>query len=295
MPEGPEVQRVRMTLEPKIKGKKIVKSEIILEKIVKQQDLSVFLDRANGTIKDALRRGKYLIFPVVNENFKDDLYMIIHLGMTGAVFAVKSLDEIMPEFRKHVHAILTLNDGTLLTYCDIRRFGGIRIFTNEEYLNYASIQKMAPEPNEDDAEDEFIKRVKKKTFKMKKQEDGSKVREDIPIKEAILNQGNIAGVGNIYACESLAYAGVKPDTPVDILSDEQLREIFRLARDVMEFSISVGGSSISDYVDGEGRRGSMQNYLVSYGQQICGLCKQTEIIKSVVAGRGTYHCPSCQK
>lgn len=308
MPEGPEVQRVRMSLESKIIGKTVVKAEILLDKIIKQQNPNTFLERIVGlTIEAADRRGKYLLFPMEKANESERVMdalveggdgrykMIIHLGMTGAVFAVKHLDEIMPEFKKHVHVILTLDDGTLMTYCDIRRFGGLRVFTNEEFANYGSIKDMGPEWTWDEAEEEFLKRVKKKTHKNKKQLDGSKLKEPIPIKEAILNQNNIAGIGNIYACESLAYSGILPNKPVSDLNDKQLRTIFRMARDVMNFSVSVGGSSISDYVDGEGQRGRMQEYLISYGQKICGLCKDTEIVKTEVAGRGTFHCPKCQK
>lgn len=291
MPELPEVECARLSLLPKLKGKKIIDVSINLDKIIKQQSSQIFVNRIKDLeILDIKRRGKYLLF-LMSENYT----LIVHLGMTGACFAVKKIDDINEKFKKHVHAVLSLNDGSIMAYCDIRRFGGLRIF-NEDEMNSpltSSITKMGPEPFEDNADKTFLNNVRKRMYKNVKQEDGTRLRVGITIKEAILDQSNVAGVGNIYACESLAYAGIIPNKTVDKLSDEQIITVFELARDLMRFSISVGGSSVSDYVDGEGKMGKMQNYLVVYRKDRCVLCN-SKTIKSVVGGRGTTHCPKCQ-
>lgn len=289
MPEGPECERVRMSLDDKISGKTITGIEVRFDKIIKQQDVETFKSRAlNSRISELNRRGKYLIAPVHHPDYEDELYLIVHLGMTGAWFNVNAESKIIPQYAKHAHLVLTLDDGSLLVYCDIRKFGGLRIFTCEEYTRMGPTKDMGPEWFWEDAEAEFIKRIKRKMFKKVKGE-----LTYIPIKEAILDQSNLAGVGNIYASESLYEAKILPDTPVNCLDDTQLATIFRAARDIMNFSVSVGGSSISDYVDGEGKVGQMQNYLKVYGRSTCPCGNPIHTLE--IAGRNSFYCPICQE
>lgn len=291
MPELPEVHTVMLSLKPKVINKKIISTEIYLDKIIKQQTVETFKERIiNSTITNCDRRGKYIVVTLSKNNIQ--YYLIIHLGMTGACFVTNNLNNLDEKYRKHTHAILNLDNGQKLIYTDIRRFGGLRVFTVEQY--HQLFKNMGPEPFWDNAEEEFLKRVKRKLYRTRKLKDGSKIKEPIVIKEAILDQNNVAGIGNIYACESLLYSNVLPTKPVYELTDDKLREIFRNARDIMKFSISVGGSSISDYVDSDGNTGSMQNYLLVYGRKICGKCN-SKVEKIEVAGRGTYYCPNCQK
>lgn len=277
-----------MSLDDKISGKTITGIELRFDKIIKQQDAETFKSRIlNCRISELNRRGKYLIAPVHHPDYEDELYLIVHLGMTGAWFNVTSEDKIIPQYAKHAHLVLTLDDNSLLVYCDIRKFGGLRIFTSEEFQKIGPTKGMGPEWFWENAETEFIQRIKRKTTRKVKGE-----LEYIQIKEAILDQGNLAGVGNIYASESLYEAKILPDTPVVSLDDTQLAVIYRAARDIMNFSVSVGGSSISDYVDGEGKVGQMQNYLKVYGRSRCQCGAPIRTME--IAGRNTFYCNECQ-
>lgn len=285
---APEVETVRISLEKRVVGKKIVKTEVFEEKIsekaliklLRKQNKEDFItNTVDCQFKEINRRAKFLIAKVEKDN--TDYYVLVHLAMAGKWLYAEKLENLSDLNRKHILVQFTLDDGSFLVYSDYRRFGAISIHTEEEYLNMKSIHGLGPEPFWDGADQTFLTNVrsKKKYF-------------DKPIKGVIMDQGVVAGVGNIYACESLKVLGINPYTATKDLTDDELIDLFHVAREMMLFSISVGGSSVNDYVDGDGMAGSFQDYLKVYGQLTCE-CGE-EILREEIASRTTHYCPTCQ-
>lgn len=287
MPELPECENVRMSLEKKVIGKTIINSEVFYEKIsdkalkkmLRKQDMNQFIADTTGCkFLTAERRAKFLMTKV--EKNGQYFYILVHLAMAGKWLFAEKLEDLSALNQKHIIVQFTLDDGSYLVYTDHRRFGAISIHTEKDYLAMESIHGLGPEPFWDNADEIFLKNIRKKKF------------EDKAIKGEIMNQGIVAGIGNIYACEAMYVLGIHPEEKVKDLTDNELKDIFHVAKETMTFSISVGGSSINDYVNGEGMMGSFQNYLKVYGRSTCE-CGET-IQQIEVAGRTTHFCPKCQ-
>jgi formamidopyrimidine-DNA glycosylase len=194
---------------------------------------------------------------------------IVHLGMTGRLQVCAPQTEI----EKHTHAILRLASGRELRFIDPRRFG--RLSVTQADFNAAGI-----EPLEIDL-DRFLG-----LFRGRK----------TPIKSALLNQRLLRGVGNIYADESLFRAGIRPRRRAATITHEQLNKLFLAVKEVLHEAIALGGSSISDYVDADGKEGFFQLQHRVYGREAepCLVCK-TPIKRVVIAGRSSHYCAKCQK
>ena len=197
---------------------------------------------------------------------------IVHLGMTGRLLVTTPDAPLAP----HTHARLTLVSGRELRFVDPRRFGRL------EFRDLGAVQAFrAPgaEPLSISATD-FAERFRGRR---------------LPIKAALLNQKLLAGVGNIYADESLFRAGIRPRRQAGRLSRSQLESLRRSLREVLRHAIRRGGSSVSDYVDADGVRGffQLEHRVYQRTGQPCLVCK-TPIRKIVVAGRSTHFCPHCQ-
>ena len=195
---------------------------------------------------------------------------IVHLGMTGRLQVCDPESEIL----KHTHAILKLASGRELRFVDPRRFGRLSVAPTGDFAA-AGI-----EPLEADL-DRFTP-----LFRNRK----------TPIKSALLNQKLLRGVGNIYADESLFRAGIRPRRRASTINRGQLARLFTSVQEVLREAISLGGSSISDYVDADGEEGFFQLQHRVYGReaQPCLVCK-TPIKRIVIAGRSSHYCPKCQK
>ena len=286
MPELPEVENVRRSLEVKVTGQGITGVDILDSRPIKYNEIEDFKNRIIGkSITKVDRRGKFLLLTLEGASGKEIL--IVHLAMTGALlYRGSELDVFHPNVENHILISFNLANGKHLIFSDYRRFGSVRVvteydlhFSGESHLK--TLQEMGPEPFESDAEEQFLERIGKKRYQSKF------------IKDVLLDQRVVAGVGNIYANEALFPLGINPYTFVEELDETQLREIFRNARDLMKLSIEMGGTSIRDYVDGEGKSGSFQDVLKVYNQILCKECK-TPIIKSQMNNRATYYCPTCQ-
>lgn len=276
-----------MSLEKKIIGKTIVDTQVFAEKIsdkalikmLRKQDMNQFIQNTIGcTFLTAERRAKFLMTKV--EKNGESFYIVVHLAMAGKWLTAEKLEDLSALNQKHIIVQFTLSDGSYLVYSDHRRFGAISIHKEMEYLAMESIHGLGPEPFWDNADEIFLRNIKKKKF------------EDKAIKGEIMNQGVVAGIGNIYACEAIHVLGIHPEEKVKDLTDNELKDIFHVAKETMAFSITVGGSSVNDYVNGEGMMGSFQNYLKVYGRSICDC--GTAIQQIEVAGRTTHFCPKCQ-
>lgn len=289
MPELPEVEGVVNSLKPVVTGKtidKVVVSPVIYlskkegkQAIIKGHDVDVFCETLIGmNIQQITRRSKYIYFHL-NENHEPKL-LVNHLGMTGAWFYVQSLDDITEEkFRKHIHVTFYLNDGMLLVFSDIRRFGEMRLL-NEE-LDYPPLLLMAPEPFEDIALPHFLDSAIQPKYRNKS------------IKEVIMNGQVISGCGNIYATEALFRMRIHPARQVNRVSEKKRIQLFNEIVDVLNESILAGGSSISDYRNINGEAGSMQSRLQMYGKKTCVVCNG-ETKQKVLAGRNSWYCSKCQ-
>jgi len=276
MPELPEVETVRRSLEPILIGKKITQVVVNLPKLIKipAGDANAFVNTLAGrTFKDIRRRGKYLLF-----NMDNDWILVIHLRMTGRLLYVEKTAPIV----KHTHFIFFLDDGNQLRFHDIRQFGLIYLVLSDQLDLISGLRTMGPEP----LGPEFTFDCLQEAIKGKRQK----------AKVFILDQRCVAGIGNIYADEILFQAGIHPEETIDRLSEEKQNALWQAIKDRLKAGVEHRGSSIKDYVDGFGAAGTFQHQLKVYGKsgQACPNCgKQIEKIK--VGGRSTAYCPECQK
>lgn len=290
MPELPEVEGVVRELAPAASGRTISKvyisdvvrksKELGKEAIIKGIALEDLAEGLLGmTINDVTRRSKYIYFHMEKAG---QMYLLVsHLGMTGAWFVVNSVDEVTEKrFKDHIHVVLTMADGGLLVYSDIRRFGELRLLREEG--DYLPLLKMAPEPFAFEAVGHFLEMASKTKYARKQ------------IKELIMDGQIISGCGNIYATEALFRMNIHPARAAARISEKRMRELFQAIVDVLNESIEAGGSSISDYRNINGEAGTMQTRLQMYGKKNCPTCgHETKMMK--IAGRSSVYCPKCQR
>jgi len=287
VPELPEVETVRRGLNKLIIGRKILDVEILNEKSFSFAGSFLAKNVIGAKITIVRRRGKVLIIDLDN-NFS----LVIHLKMTGQMVVrgdkewgaghpTNSLIGRLPD--KSTRVIFSLRGDAKLFFNDQRKFGWIKLLPTNEVDKIKFLVEMGPEPWEEKIDEKFTKNVRRHGNSM--------------IKSIILNQSVIAGIGNIYADESLWMAKIHPKTRVKNLPDKKLKEICHAAGEIMQKSIDSGGSTMQTYVRADGTRG---DYLEKFANvfnrqgQPCPRCK-TLIIKIKVAGRGTHICPKCQK
>ena len=274
MPELPEVETVKRILETQILGKVINKVEVYYERILENVNKSIFTEELiNEEFVSFSRRGKFLIFILKKHT------LIVHLRMEGKFF-IKDSNEIVD---KHEHIVIHLKDGNSLRYHDTRKFGRFSLLntTNlDEIFNYPSLKKMGPDAN---LTNDYLE-IYYKLHKM-----------NCPIKQALLDQTILAGLGNIYVDEVCFLSKIHPKTNCKDISIKQVAVILENSKIVLEKAILQGGTTIRSYTSSLGVTGRFQNELLVHSRkgQECKVCK-TKIKKIRVAGRGTYYCPKCQ-
>lgn len=287
MPELPEVETVKNGLKRLLVGKTITSVDFDWPKSFPNapDDVKKFLIGAK--ITDVKRRAK-----VLKIELSTNYTLVIHLKMTGQlVFVGKerfgaghpndSLIGNLPD--KSTRVTFKINDNAHLYFNDQRKFGWVRLVPTPEVPNIDFFKKIGPEPlSESFTFADFKKQLNK--------------RQNSVIKAALLDQTVIAGIGNIYADESLFMAKIHPSSRVKNVSDTKLKNLYKAIREVLNLSIAKGGSSDRNYVDAEGNRGSYLKFARVFRLQgkPCDRCG-TEITKTKVAGRGTHICPKCQK
>ena len=263
-----------------------------IKKMFHQQSFELIIERLKDSfISEVNRRGKHLSITIVNDKYEKELYIGVHLGMAGALIFGKNEEDIIPKFRKHIHVKLTLDDGSIFVYSDIRRQGGFSVYSNDEYKDIIKKRNLGPEPFWDNAMDIVLNNLR-----MKKWNNPSSRTKDIlkfSIKAALMDQSVMAGTGNIYACEALHISNINPKELVKDLTDEEIIKVFSNSRDLMKFSIEVGGTTFRDYVNSDGMMGGFQDYLKVYSKKKCGTCGDS-VISEEIAGRTTHWCPTCQ-
>jgi formamidopyrimidine-DNA glycosylase len=274
MPELPEVETVKRTLNRLIQGKTIARVSVYLPRIIhRPSDSKQFIDLLIGqTIDRVERRGKYLRFLL------DQGVLVSHLRMEGRYGLYEESDPI----EKHTHVIFHFTDDTQLRYKDVRQFGTMELWNKGEDESYPPLNKLGPEPLEPSFTLPLFKRMTQgKTTK---------------IKPLLLKQEFLAGLGNIYVDEVLFTARIHPETSADQLSPRKVGQLFHAIKEILQKAVELGGSSVKSYVDGQGEMGMFQIQLQVYGKEHepCPRCNAL-LSKMVVGGRGTHYCPKCQK
>ena len=263
VPELPEVETVTRSIKPLV-GRRIINAEFRCMRVLRGGDPQQMAERLRGRkIAGVKRYGKFIVVTLDRGG-----YFLIHLGMTGKLL-------LGGEPGKHTHGILTLDRGVLL-YDDSRQFGCLQF--SESFP--ARVSRLGPEPLEVAFEDFFASLHKHKTR----------------IKGLLLNQKFVRGVGNIYADEALFRAGIHPLAIASRLRKDRAHKLFDSMREVLAEAIDAGGSSISDYVDAQGRKGFFQFSHRVYQRtgKPCISCG-TPIRKVLVTQRSSHFCPKCQK
>ena len=287
MPELPEVETVRRGLESLIIGKKIKTEVHDTEKGFPNAAADVKEFLIGASIVAVRRRAKVLLI-----NLSSEYSLVIHLKMTGQLVFVgetrfgaghpnDSLINSLPD--KSTRVELTFEDNSKLFFNDQRKFGWVKLMPTLEIPNIDFMKKVGPEPLEDD----FTKEQFRERFTR---------RARTNIKAAILDQTVVAGVGNIYADESLWGAKIHPKRLVASITNNEFDQLYTELRTVMNLSIEKGGSSNHTYINAEGKRGSYMDFARVFRREGLTCPRHPDVIieKLRVAGRGTHICPVCQ-
>lgn len=268
MPELPEVETISRSMACNV-GASIERLEFRRTDIIRLQDFAP--ERLAGkTIKAIYRRGKFLVFV-----FPRGHHLVVHLGMSGRLYM---LDQDEEAAGKHVHLVVHMDNGRRLAYQDARRFGGVWLVADIR----AFFCRMGPEPLGDEFTALYLAQILS--------------GRHTAVKNLLLDQNLIAGIGNIYADEALFAAGIRPDRPADSLSEAEISLLWQAIRDVLESSIEARGTTFRDYRDGFNQSGGFQHQLKVYGkdEQPCSCCGEL-IKKGRIGGRGTHFCEKCQQ
>ncbi|MBL5766303.1 DNA-formamidopyrimidine glycosylase [Heyndrickxia sporothermodurans] len=274
MPELPEVETIRRTLQELVVGKTIKNVSVFWPKIIKKPvEIEQFTDALQGeTFTDINRRGKFLI---INTN---TYALVSHLRMEGK-YGLFSKEETID---KHTHVIFHFTDGTELRYRDVRKFGTMHLFLKGEENNQLPLLQLGPEPFSSDFTKKYLQDKLRKTERK--------------IKPALLDQTVVTGLGNIYVDEALFRAQIHPDRKANTLTGREITLLHREIIETLSEAVEKGGSTIRSYVNSQGQIGMFQLELLAYGRkgEPCKRCG-TPIEKTVTGGRGTHFCPKCQK
>jgi formamidopyrimidine-DNA glycosylase len=287
MPELPEVETIKLGLQNLLPGLRISSVDYDWDKSFPNAKADVSQFMIGAKIIEIRRRAKVLLI-----DLSTDYSLVIHLKMTGQiVFRSSSLqfgaghpnDSLIHKLPdKSTRVNIGLEDSSNLFFNDQRKFGWMRLMPTIEIENLDFFKKVGPEPLHDD----FTWQVLEKRLERRKRSS---------IKAVLLDQTVLAGVGNIYADESLWGAKIHPSTLVQDLSKEDIKKLHKELIFVLKLSIEKGGSTDRNYLNAEGKKGSYLSFARVFRRegQSCPRCG-TIILKTRVAGRGTHYCPTCQ-
>lgn len=276
MPELPEVETVCRGLAVEMEGRVLVRVE------ARRKNLRVplpkdFAKRLTGCrVLTIRRRAKYILV-----HLDGGLVLIAHLGMSGRMIVAR---DAKAPFDKHDHVVFTTDTGVSIRYNDARRFGLMTLAKASELAGHPLLAGIGPEPLGNDFNGPILaeRLAGKKT----------------PIKAALLDQSVVAGVGNIYACEALFFAGISPRRLAGTIQGERAERLARAIRDVLTRAIAAGGSSLRDHVRPSGELGYFQHAWAVYGREgeRCPGCDCAGAIKRMVqSNRSTFYCTARQR
>jgi formamidopyrimidine-DNA glycosylase len=274
MPELPEVETIRSRLAPSLVGRTFARVEIRDQRLTRPfMPAEVAAGLTGERVSAVERRGKYLIV-----RFESGRCLLIHLRMTGSVRVAAGGTLEDDPYRR---AVVRLDDGSDVTYRDVRRFGTWLVLEPGELAGYLE-SRLGREP----LEGRFTTRELA----------GRLAGRRAPVKAVVLDQRVVAGLGNIYADEALWYARVHPLRAAGSLTADEVAAVRRGVRRALRTGIARQGASLRDYSTPDGERGSMQDEFRVYGRggEACERCG-TPIEKTRAGGRGTWYCPHCQR
>jgi formamidopyrimidine-DNA glycosylase len=276
MPELPEVETIRRGLAARLAGRELIHVE------ARRPDLRIPLPedlatRLVGRRFDRFeRRGKYLLL-----RLDDGTVLVVHLGMSGRLI----IDDKPPTaLGPHDHVVLTCGGGPTVVYTDPRRFGLMALSSDNEIADHPLLKAMGPDP-------------------LTNGFDGRALAERLAgkhtsIKAALLDQKVVAGLGNIYACEALFYAGLSPRRSAHTVQRARADRLAKAIQDVLDAAIEAGGSTLRDYAQASGELGYFQHRFAVYDREgaACPGCDCGGVIKRIVqSNRSTFYCPRRQR
>jgi formamidopyrimidine-DNA glycosylase len=284
MPELPEVETVRRGLLPVMEGRRIARAE------VRRPDLRwPFPERmaerlAGARVTSLGRRSKYLLLDLDRGET-----LLVHLGMSGRMLVGgrvlgEYVHDVGAEGSPHDHVVLTMEDGARVTFNDARRFGVMDLWPTADLGSHRLLRGIGPEP----LGNGFSAETLAQAFRGKA----------APVKAALLDQGIVAGLGNIYVSEALARAGIHPKRAAGRIGRDRLERLVPAIRDVLREAIEAGGSTLRDHRQAGGELGAFQHRFRAYDREgqpcLTDRCGGT-VRRIVQSGRSTYYCPDCQR
>ena len=277
MPELPEVETVARGLAQGIAGRRVVTMKLNRADLRTKLPLGLAARIEGQRILRVGRRAKYLLF-----HLESGGVLLAHLGMSGRMVLGANGNDAE---RKHDHVVVTFEDGTVLRFNDARRFGMLDLVESEAALAaHPRLADLGPEPLGNEFSGPILA--------------AALAGKATPIKAALLDQRVVAGLGNIYVCESLYWAGVSPRRLAGTVAGERAEKLARAIRQVLERAIAAGGSSLRDYVQASGELGYFQHHWAVYGKEgePCPGCDCGKAIRRIVqSGRSTFYCAKRQR
>ena len=274
MPELPEVETIHRVTQPQIQGSTIENIDIRRPEVIARPEAAEFRRRLIGqTFSGMSRRGKFLIF-----HLADDSRLLLHLRMTGCLLVTPP---DLPE-EKHTHVVFRLDNGHELRFSDLRRFGRFWLFGSNEEDTVSGISKLGLEPFDKALTAEYLQNA----F-------GSRRKA---IKECLMEQGIIAGIGNIYSDELLFSAGVLPSRPANSLSKAEWERLALLIPEKMSYFVEKNSISFEDFLLTKGQDYRNTPFLQVYGHagEHCPICGHA-LCRLKIGGRSSVFCPCCQQ
>lgn len=277
MPELPEVETVKRGLALRMEGRRIAALTLNRADLRKALPQGLKARIEGRRVQRLGRRAKYILF-----HLEDGGVLIAHLGMSGRM--VLSAPGAAPPPDPHDHVVFTLDDGTVLRFNDARRFGLLDYAVEAELASHPLLEGLGPEPLGNEFNGPRLA--------------ASLAGRATPIKAALLDQRVVAGLGNIYAAESLYWAGLSPRRLAGSVQGARAERLANAIRDVLERAIAAGGSSLRDYVQSSGELGYFQHHWAVYGKEgePCPGCDCGSGIRRLVqGGRSTFYCAKRQR
>lgn len=279
MPELPEVETVCRGLEPVLVGRRIARADVRRKDLRKPFPRGLKAKLESAMVVHIARRAKYILIHLDN-----DFILVIHLGMSGRI-GIHPRD-YKPQM--HDHFILHLQDGQQIVLNDPRRFGVVDLVRGDVLETHSLFAHLGPEPLGND----FSGSVLTAALKGRK----------TPIKQAIMDQRIVVGVGNIYASESLFLSGIDPETPAGRIRGDRIDRLVAAIRAVLKQAIKAGGSTLRDHRRVDGELGYFQHHFGVYDREgracpgcACDISKTKGIRKIIQGGRATFYCPRQQR
>ena len=275
MPELPEVETVMRGMQPALEGKKLINIEARCDSL-RWPIPNNFADRLKGRrVINIARRAKYILWYL-----DDETVMILHLGMSGRV----SITAKRPSrIEKHDHLIFTTEEGIVIRFNDARRFGMVDLSVSDSVLQHRLLKQLGPEPLSND----FTELSFSQMLRSKK----------TSIKNALLDQRVVAGLGNIYVCEALFRSNISPRRLALNVKGKRLKNLSVNIREVLNEAILAGGSSLRDHAQTNGDIGYFQHNFMVYGRE-GQACKENgcdnKVSRIIQSGRSTFYCAKCQ-